>query len=330
MIVGLLKHRVQVSIFTISIVYFGLIAYSLVIPSSFYDISDVPENLLFGPIFGKIILNSLLYQIITFAFILIGAVTLTVVSVNHELISKTNLLPAFFYCVFSFSAVTSVALLSILISNAFVILGLNSLYNSYRRENALFECFNAGICISLASCFYTYYFLIIPIGIIAIMILKSFNWREWMCFIFGTIMPIYIYSSVSYVKGLYYSKPFDLFISIFHNSHLPLFSEYYLLFIGVTLFMLVLALFHYISKGFGNRVKIQKAKFILIWLSVFCLIISFISSVPNFWLLPCIVPFSIMIGDYLGEVKRLKIANTLLTLFMGGFLIIWMYHLSLI
>jgi hypothetical protein len=94
--------------------------------------------------------------------------------------------------------------------------------------------------------------------------------------------------------------------------------------------MLVLALFHYISKGFGNRIKIQKAKFILIWLSVFCLIISFISSVPNFWLLPCIVPFSIMIGDYLGEVKRLKIANTLLTLFMGGFLIIWMYHLSLI
>jgi hypothetical protein len=37
-----------------------------------------------------------------------------------------------------------------------------------------------------------------------------------------------------------------------------------------------------------------------------------------------------MIGDYLGEVKRLKIANTLLTLFMGGFLIIWMYHLNLI
>jgi|GEM_PF-711610 len=330
MIVGLLKHRVQVSIFTISIVYFGLLAYSLVIPTSFYEISEVQENLLFGSIFGKIVVNSLLYKIITFIFILIGAITLTVVSVNHELISKSNFLPAFFYFIFSFSAITSLALLPILISNTFVLLGLNSLYNSYRRENALFECFNAGIYITLASCFCTYYFLIIPIGIIAIMILKSFNWREWMCFIFGTIMPIYIYSSVSYLMGKCYSKPYDLFSSIFHSTRLPLFSEYYLLFIVVTLFMLVLAIFHYISRGFGNRVKIQKAKFILIWLTVFCLIISVISYVPNFWLLPCIVPFSIMIGDYLGEVKRLKIANTLLTLFMGGFLIIWLYHLNLI
>jgi hypothetical protein len=94
--------------------------------------------------------------------------------------------------------------------------------------------------------------------------------------------------------------------------------------------MLVLAIFHYLSKGFGNRVKIQKAKFILIWLSIFCLLISVLNAASNFWLLTCIVPFSIIIGDYLGEVKRLKIANTLLTLFMGGFLIIWMYHVNLI
>jgi hypothetical protein len=330
MIVGLLKHRVQVSIFTISIVYFGLIAYSLLIPASFYKISEVQENLLFGPIFGKISVDSMLYKITTFAFILIGAITLTVVSVNHELISKTNLLPAFFYSVFSFSAVTSSALLPILISNTFVLLALNSLYNSYRRENALLECLNAGIFITLASCFCTYYFLIIPIGIIAMMILKSFNWREWMCFLLGTIMPLYIYSSVTFLWSEFYLKPYDLFTSVFHNTKLPLFSEYYFLFNGSTLFMLVLAIFHYISKGFGNRVKIQKAKFILIWLSIICLLISVLNAVSNFWLLTCIVPFSIMIGDYLGEVKRLKIANTLLTLFMGGFLIIWMYHLNLI
>jgi hypothetical protein len=330
MIVGLLKHRVQVSIFTISIVYFGLIAYSLVIPSSFYEILEGQENLLFGLIFGKISVDSMVYKITTFAFILIGAITLMVVSINHELISKTNLLPAFFYCVFSFSAVTSAVLLPILISNTFVLLGLNSLYNSYRRENALLECFNAGVFITLASCFCTYYFLIIPIGIIAMMILKSFNWREWMCFILGTIMPLYIYSGVTFLVSEFYSKPYDLFTSVFHNTKLPLFSEYYFLFNGATLFMLVLAIFHYISNGFGSRVKIQKAKFILIWLSVFCLLISVLNAVSNFWLLTCIVPFSIMIGDYLGEVKRLKIANTLLTLFMGGFLIIWMYHLNLI
>jgi hypothetical protein len=330
MIVGLLKHSVQVSILTISVVYFSLIVYSLMIPTAFYDILDVQENLLFGPVFDKLIVNSVLYKIITFAFILICAITLTVVSVNHELISKTNLLPAFFYIVFSFSAITNIALLPILISNVFVLFGINALYNSYRRENALMECFNAGIFISLASCFYTYYFLIIPIGIIAIMILKSFNWREWGCFILGILMPIYIYSSVTYLTGQSYLKPYHLFASVFYNKHFPVFSEYYFIFIGTTLFMLVLAIFHYISKGFGNRVKIQKAKFILIWLSVFCLLVSILNSVPNFWLLNCIVPFSIIIGDYLGEVKRLKIANTLLTLFIGGFVIIWMYHLNLI
>jgi len=330
MIVGLLKHRLQVSIFTISIVYFGLIAYSFMISPAFYDNQEIQESLLYQAIFGDIINNSIVYKIITFTFILIGGITLVFVSVSHELISKTNLLPAFFYMLFSFSAITSNALLPILISNVFILLSINALYHSYRRDNALMDCFNAGVYISLASCFYTTYILLIPIGIIAIMILKLINWREWICFLSGMIMPYYVYSSVAFLGNKSYLKPYDLISSVFYKIQLPILSEYYFVFIGITFFMFVLAIFYYISKGFGNRVKLQKARFILIWLSVFCLTISILNTISNFWLLTCMVPFSIIIGDYIGEVKKLKIANTLLTLFMAGFFIIVLYHLNII
>jgi hypothetical protein len=46
-------------------------------------------------------------------------------------------------------------------------------------------------------------------------------------------------------------------------------------------------------------------------------------------LLPCIIPLSIIIGDYISEIKQLKIANTLLVLFLGSFTIIYLHALGI-
>jgi hypothetical protein len=110
----------------------------------------------------------------------------------------------------------------------------------------------------------------------------------------------------------------------------PIISEYYIGFIFITVLAFIFAIIHYISKGFGGKVKTQKTKYILLWMFTLSLLMVFFEQISDMVLLSCIVPLSIIIGDYMSEIKQLKIANTLLILFFGGFIIIYLHALGLI
>ena len=330
MIVGLLKNRTQVSIFSIAIICIGLLVYNFAIPPSFFEVYNTNDNLLYGLIFHDFAFSSFTYKLFNFILVIIGSVFLAFVINKNEIVSKENFLPTFFYIIFSYSSVTSNQLQPILIANLFIIMSLYYIYNSYRTDNALSDLFNVGFLFSLASCFYTYYIFIIPLGIISLYILKSFNWREWLCYLFGVFAPLYLFMSVAYLFGSDYLKPFYLFSEALKHINTPIFSEYFLVMILSSGFLILLAMFKYIVNGLGSRVKIQKARYILIWLTVLCLIISFFNTASSMFLLPCIIPFSIIIGDYVGEIKQLKLANTLMTIFIVGFLIICFHNLNFI
>ena len=47
-------------------------------------------------------------------------------------------------------------------------------------------------------------------------------------------------------------------------------------------------------------------------------------------LLSSMIPLSILLGDYISEIRQLKIANTLLVLFMGTFVVVYFYALGII
>jgi hypothetical protein len=330
MIVGLLKNRTQVSIFSLLIIGVSLFAYNLAISQSFKEIYNIQDNLLYKLIFGDFNNTSIWYTLFNFVLISLGALIINLVSINSEVVSKENLLPAFFYFIFSFSAITSNQLQPILISNLFIMLSLHYLYNSYRIDNALSDLFNVGFLMSMGCCFYTYYVLIVALGVIGLFILKSFNWREWLCFVLGVVLPLLLFMSFAYLNGSDFLRPFSLFSNALKHINTPVFSEYYLVLSSSFIFLILLSIGFYFKKGFGSRVKIQKAKFILIWLGVLCLIISFLDTTSTMFLLPCAIPFSIIIGDYIGEIKQLKVANTLLSMVIFGFAIICMHNLGVI
>lgn len=331
MIVGALKNRVEISIITLSVVFFSLFISLFSISHSFYEISDIQSSLFNKFVFNEMQHASIPYLIVCSVLILVGAFLLAVISINNELIAKGNLIPSLLYILFSFSAITHSQLQPILIANLFIMFSLQFLFSAYRNENSLLELFYAGFLIALGSCFYINYIFIFPIGIIALFILKSFNWREWIVFLIGVFTPFYFYAGIAYVSNKNYWQSINLILSSASQFQKPIFSEFFLIFILSLVLLFTLSLFHYLNKGFGSKIKTQKAKYIIIWLSIFCGIISFInSSSSNMFLFPCAIPFSIIIGDYIEQLKKLKIANTLLTIVMVGFLIIYFHNLNMI
>ena len=330
MIVGPLKNNLQLSIILLLVICTGLwigtltLSSSVYVPDTAYD-----EHILYYYFFS----NKLSYtitQIIAYSVILLGAFFVNFMAVQQEITSKNNFLPSFFYILFAFSATAKNSLEPILVANLFVLAALYFLINSYRREEALSDFFNAGLCMGVASFFYIDYLLIFPILYIALLILRAFNWREWMVSFIGLILPLFIYMCLCYLSNGDIFSFYNLLKDAIHQLQLPVISEFYIGFLMISVLLFIFALVHYFGKGFGGKVKTQKTKYIMVWLLGLCLLMAFFEPLPDMVLLSGIIPLSILLGDYIAEIKQLKIANTLLVMFIGAFIVVYFYALGII
>lgn len=328
MIVGPLKNNIQISIIILLLLCMGIWASTFGFISQTNTHINNNEHILYFYFFNN--LPFIAGQILTLVVILLGAFLVNFLSIEQEITSKTNYLPAFFYLLFAFSANGKSIFEPILIANLFVLLALYFLINSYRKDFALTEFYKAGLFMGLASFFCIHYILVFPLSFIALIILRPFNWREWSVLFLGLITPLYIYICLSYLTTNSSFKVFDMMRESIATMQKPIISEYYLAFILISVLAFVLAFMRYLSYGFGGKVKTQKTKYILLWMVLFCLIMMFFEQTSDMILLPCIIPLSIIIGDYVAEIKKLKIANTWLVLFVASFLIIYFHALGVI
>ncbi len=322
MFVAPLKNNFQGSIIILIVFSVGLWACSFLFPLPL-SIQPIGQEHVFYHLFFSQETPFLASQFINLFSIIIGAILVNIIAINQEITSKTNYLPAFLYILFAFSATTSRHIEPIFIANLFVLPAIYYIASAYRQDTALSAIFKAGLLLGIASFSYTYYIIIFPIAVIAIIILRSFNWREWVLLIIGLLIPVYIYMGISYLNGLGAFTIIDVFKNNMANFQKPVISEYYLVYFIITVFIIVLSIFHYVSKGFGNKIKTIKIKYVILWLLFLSLIILFYKQTTDMILLPCIIPLSIIMGDYLSEIKQLKIANTLLFLLLCGFIIVY-------
>lgn len=327
MFVATLKNNVQSSIVTLLILSFCLWGISFLFKEVAITDHSEQTHILFNSLFSN--QSSFWFKkIIIFFSITIGAILVNFLAINEEITSKTNYLPAFIYILFGYSTSINSAIEPILIANLCFIPALLFMMASYRQETALSIFFNTGLCLGLSCFFYSYYILVFPVAYIALAIIRSFNWREWLILLIGFFTSFYMYGSVCYLKGEPIFKAFTIITESLASAQWPLVSEYYLLFLIVLTVVFVFAIFHYISKGFGNKIKTIKNKYILLWLLLFLLMAIFYSQHSNMLFMPYAIILSILLGDYLAEIKQLKVANTLLFLIIVGFSMVYCHALG--
>ena len=329
MIAGPLKNNIQLSVIILLVICIGLWINTIVFSSAYVPDVNYNEHILYYFIFTHK-LSFVVTQIIACVVVLLGAFFVNFMAVQQEITSKTNFLPSFFYILFAFSATAKNSLEPILVANLFVMASLYFVINSYRRDEALPDFFNAGLCMGLASFFYIDYILIFPVLYIATLILRAFNWREWVVSFLGLVAPLFVYMCLCYLYDGNTFLFYNMMKKAINQLQLPVISEYYIGFLAISILLFVFAIFHYFNKGFGSKVKTQKTKYIMLWLLGFCVLMAFFEQLPDMLLLSSIIPLSVILGDYMAEIRQLKIANTLLVLFMGTFVVVYFYALGII
>lgn len=293
--------------------------------------SDLSENLLYPQ---HLLYNFLdfrlhsfwLIQLINILIILIGAFLVNFIAIQQEIINKNNFIPAFLYMLMGFSETSHALVHPALLANLFVLTGLYYYFKTYRADRALSDIFLASFFIGWAPFFYTNDLTLLILCFISITILRSFYWREWVMVFIGFLLPLYLYMSISYLTNHEMFRILAVFQQTISSFHKPVISEYHYPLLFFIILSMLFSLFSYLRKGFGSKVKTQKFKYILLWMLLFSLMNTVLDSNYDFIFVAATIPLSIIIGDYLAEIKQMKISNTILFLLIAGYLIIYLHH----
>jgi hypothetical protein len=259
-------------------------------------------------------------------FLLTGtaAFILVLLAVNEEIVDKQNYFPVFIFLLICLCCLNGYSVAPQLLSNVFGTFSLYRLVQTYRQENALRQIYDAGFWITVSAYFSVASIVYIPVFFIGLLIFRPFYWREWVSALGGLLLPVLIFESIAYLSEFNQAYLFKAVFEFISHFTAPSISEYYIA-IGVMLFLLLfIAIASNFMYGFGNTVKKQRAKTMLLWLLFFSAINFFFGAINSSGiLLSYAVPISIFVGDFLFGIRQVKITNTILVfLLLGAFVIV--------
>lgn len=266
----------------------------------------------------------LLSQFIAFLLIVAQGFYLNYIINKYDLRDsreRSNYLPALF-CIFFLSLFPSFrTLLPQHFSGLFLLLMTDKLFDSYRKDSAFAHCFDAGLFASIASLFYfpsVIFFFLIWTGFV---LLRAFNWREWVISFLGFIIP--------WLMMLTYYFWFDKLEVFFSADIGSAFAADYFSFgrpeHAVLIFVFTGLLFFPAFMGFLNALasgKVRTNKFFLLftWFLFFAVVSAFIFPVgayTHFTL--AAFPLAVIFGNWFLSLKKAWIAESLFILLLGAF-----------
>lgn len=248
-----------------------------------------------------------------FLFIGFGVLLVSLIAMNQEIVDKQNYFPVFLYLLLCIVSVSPSQITSQIFTNVFVLFAIYRLLDTYRKDEAQKQIFEAAFWLSVSAFITISSIISFPLFFIILLILRPFDWREWVVAIIGFFVPMFIYECMAYLSDYNQGYLFDATEFYFKSLKIPSFSEYYLPLSAALFILLIISFVYSLVNGFGNTVKKQRAKSILLWFLFFSTFGFFSGGAnsPNI-ILVYAFPLSFFIGDFLFSLKQLKIANTIL------------------
>jgi hypothetical protein len=325
---GLLNKGFRGSLALLIVFFLSGALVSYFVPKSL-EIKFYPN--LFYNYFTQYVTSKGLIILLNYSFIAIGAMLISLISVNQEITDKQNYFPVFTYLLLTMACVNPFQVSPQIFTNVFVLYSIYKLLDTYRNENVLSQIFEAAFWLCFSAFITISSIISFPLFFIILLILRPFHWREWIIAVIGFLLPLFMYESMAYLCDFNRWYFFDAIVLYFEFLRVPSFSEYYLPLSVVLVFFLIAGILSNLLYGFGNTVKKQKAKSILLWMLFFATF-GFFSGGSNSSsiILTYAFPLSFFIGDFLFGLKQIKITNTFLALLIFTVILVFLGEFGVI
>lgn len=289
-------------------------------PSTVSLLSDTLRLPLYDGLFYEFIADGLVQKILAFLMVIAIAFLMVRLNTRYIIINNRTYLPAIIYVIVT-SGIPVVQKLNPALVSAFIILLIvEIILDSYRFESLFYGFFTAAFLLGVGTLIYpflAYFMIFLWAGII---LLRKFNWREWVFTFLGFILPLIFAFSYYY---LFFDRPLDLFEQYekfyqksfdFHGYN---FSIY--LFFGVLTFILLFASQFLMQAYSARKILSRRAFSTFFWLflntvAVYALINQ--ASVELIYILA--IPISFLLSNYWAIMKSVFWGNIFLMLLLAS------------
>jgi hypothetical protein len=241
------------------------------------------------------------------AVLVLGGALLVNFLVNaHEVLPRQTYLPALCYVVLMSCAPQQLTLHPLLFANIFLLLATHKLMNTYRRDTAFAQVFDAGFLISVGVLFYFPTIVLFPVIWVGLAVLRPFIWREWVISLLGLAVP-FLFVCVYYfwydqLEYLWEDKVKYPIINRFFQFTLTVPFIALLVMLG---WVFLLSAGKLVTGIRVSKLKTKNSLLLLVWLSFFSAVSMLLApmvSVTYYSFLA--VPLAVFFANYLLLVKR--------------------------
>ena len=249
-----------------------------------------------------------------------GGYLLNFLSNDHEVLPRPSYLSAICYVVLMSCAPPQLTLHPLVFANIFLMLAVHKLMNTYRRDNAFAQVFDAGFFIALGALFYFPSVVLFPVIWVGLGVMRAFNWREWVITLIGLMVPFLF-------VAVYYYWYDELQYLWEDKVRYPIANRFFQfkLTTPFTILLIMLGWVFLLSAGklvTGIRVSKLKAKnslLVLVWLSFFSAVSMLLAPTVSLTYYSFLaVPLSVFFANYLLLVRRIWWGELIFWLLAGA------------
>jgi hypothetical protein len=273
------------------------------------------ESYLNNPYFFPIAPESTRWQYISAitAFLVLYAFSIFIIKTNTDLmiVESANQTPGFFFVILTGMYINTQRIVPEIIAGILIYIAIIILLYSNKKYKALKNCFNAGLCFGFSILLVNEFIIFLLIIFITLLLIRSFNWREFVSLISGILCILTIVCSLIYLYGDFNAfvgtlkYPFDIktSVGISNNTH----SLY--IFLPIII-LSIIAIFSKFTLKTSQNTFTRNSQNIIITFLVFS-IIYFISPYANKEAIVILyAPLSLLLANLF--IKTRKLASYIL------------------
>jgi len=258
---------------------------------------------------------------ISLILIVLQAFYLTVVINRHSVLKENSHLPALLYVVLMSCFPEQLTFNPLLFTNFFIILFLNSLFHFYRIDSAVFQVFDAGLYIGIASLFYWPAMFLFPLIWAALIVLRPFSLREWIASVAGLLLPIMAFAVILYWFDLMSLASIEAILQPFYRVQFSaVYNNTYFILFGILALIGIASLVSF-SRELGTFAKLRTRKYLalMIWFFLFAALSYLVSVKKSMVSLSFMaIPFSVLTSNYFLSLRNRIIAEVIFLILLAA------------
>jgi hypothetical protein len=299
-----------------------LVMWVFIVPKTITEIGNTENAFpLFLYAFQTVMHNKELMIGLSALAVVIQALYLTYVINKQDVLREASHLPALMYVVLMSCFPEQLSFNPLLAANFFIIMFLNSLFKFYRADSASFHVFDAGLFIGIAGLFYWPALFLFPLIWSALVLLRPFNWKEWVVSLIGVALPFIVLAVVLFWFGMLSENKIAGILQPFYQMHLSAIykSTYIILF--VILAALGVASLIKFFQDMSTFAKLRTRKFLVlfVWFFLFAAISYLVSVKRTMISLSFLaIPLSVMFSNYFISLRRQLLAELIFLILLAA------------